>query len=328
MLLTTGESPVDLSVTITDPQILCDLQLIRATLELELLTYGSLPDIKRAYLEELKNVIGDTDPCTTVVLFGKTTSVKNNRTEGTDCSAMDEVPILTPGELTGVAGLLLTPTEAAFLDKPENLTFKNQLDAFLIENNNSEEAKNFVLKLIKAKEENSLVSTFPFFKFPPNSNYEKLYPKFTEYLKNKLPEVKNISLITNTIRKITGLSLERIKKDLTWGQGPTIKIVQLDDFGSNTDYKTVGLFKKSTPDVIYLDIDFVNDVEQNISDQALEDSYLFFLGVTTLHEYVHLGDNVDGKQYTEALEEGNLFEMLVYGEDVNPNSLLFNLKKK
>lgn len=166
----------------------------------------------------------------------------------------------------------------------------------------------------------------PLIKYPTNSNYETLYPKLTEYLKNKLPSAGNIPLIVNTINSITGLPNEQIKNDLKWGQGPTINIVQLDNFGANTSELTVGFFKATTPNDIYLDIDYVNKLENDNLTQYEKDALLFYLGTTILHEYVHYGDNQDGVDYPG--EEGQLFEILVYGENVTSTNAALILNDK
>jgi hypothetical protein len=199
---------------------------------------------------------------------------------------------------------------------------------FLIENPLSQEAEDLANKIITAGIDQLLVSYSPFFQYPPGTNYASQYPKLTEYLKNKLPNVANIPMITNAIQDITGLSLDEIQEDLEWGKGPIIKILQLDDYADNTNYKTVGAYDETIPEILLLDKDWVNNLENDISDQGLEDAYLFFLGVTVLHEYVHYGDYQNGNNYDypATAEEGDLFEIQVYGEDVGPTSLIFSKK--
>ncbi len=172
------------------------------------------------------------------------------------------------------------------------------------------------------------VSYKPTFRFPGDSNYTYLYPKLTEYLKNKMPNIKNIPVITNAIKDITGLSISQIQNDLEWGSGPTIIVMQLDNYSSTTDANTAGLFDgKNNTDILYLDLDFVNRLEnEEFYDQEFQDSYLFFMGVTVLHEYVHYGDYLNGNNYTAPFEEGELFECRVYGENVNEGTLLFRKK--
>lgn len=201
-------------------------------------------------------------------------------------------------------------------------------DYVAFENAWSDKAQEFAKEIIQSHMDNTLVSTFPFIKYPLNSNYETVYPKFTEYLKNKLPNVANIPKIVNTIKIITRLSEGQIKEDLTWGKGPTIHITQLDNYDNKTTEKTVGVFSPDEPDVLHVDIDYVNELETHITDQSQEDAFLFFLGTTVLHEYVHYGDNLDGTQFREGTEEGKLFEFIVYRANVNPTNAIFILEDK
>src|SRR5690606_10753822 len=98
---------------------------------------------------------------------------------------------------------------------------------YLVGNNFSEEAKEFAEEIINAGISNTLISAIPFFKYPQNSNYATLYPKLTEYLKNKLPTVKNNTTIVNAISAYTNMSIQQIQEHLQWRNGPTIKIEQL-----------------------------------------------------------------------------------------------------
>ncbi|MCO6359780.1 hypothetical protein GBO34_15230 [Roseivirga pacifica] len=63
------------------------------------------------------------------------------------------------------------------------------------------------------------------FKYPEGSDYEKKYPKLTEYLKNQLPNVLDNQRIIQIIQYYTNMSYEEISKQISWGSGPTI-IVQ------------------------------------------------------------------------------------------------------
>lgn len=112
--------------------------------------------------------------------------------------------------------------------------------------------------------------------------------------------------------------MEKIKEDLKWGRGPTIHIVQLEEYPYG-NVETVGKFEKEFPDRILLDIDFVEKLENTLIIQEEEDGFLFFLGTTILHEYVHLGDfnNSDNYRYPLTQEEGRLFEVIVYGQNVH-----------
>jgi hypothetical protein len=208
-----------------------------------------------------------------------------------------------------------------------------KLRMYLQEQACTQESKDLTMEIIQAGADGTLVSLLPFFQYPPGSSYSSDYPKLTEYLQNKMPMVKDISVITNAIQDITNLTLSQIQKDLQWGKGPIIKIIQLDNYTSDTGPDTVGLFDGAeNSEVIFLDIDWVNNLENDNFDENLVDyfglesnreAFLFFLGVTVLHEYVHYGDYLNGNNYKYPEEEGDLFETRVYGEDVDSGTLLF-----
>jgi hypothetical protein len=171
------------------------------------------------------------------------------------------------------------------------------------------DAEQFVKELIDSEINGNLLSFFPTFKYPAGSNYATQYPKLTEYLKNKIPELKNNQIIINKLVQYSELSSQQVINDLKWGQGPTIQIAQLDSRGVNC----YGIFSSATPNVLTIDIDFVNLLE-NSTPGPEGDSLAFLLGVTILHEYVHLGDFVDG--IDQPGEEGLLFEQAAYGETI------------
>lgn len=200
------------------------------------------------------------------------------------------------------------------------------MNNFLGDNNDSQQAKNFALETINAGVNGNLVTPFPLVKYPEGSNYASQYPKLTEYLKNKLPKIGDIPLIVNTIKDITGLNEQKIKTDLLWNKGPVIEIVQLDNYAPNTDENTAGAFDKTKPNTLLIDIDYVQAIENSTAPQYEEDGLLFYIGSTILHEYVHLGVNSSGVNYPG--EAGIAFELRVYGQDVQPSSAQWMILNK
>lgn len=69
------------------------------------------------------------------------------------------------------------------------------------------------------------------------------------------------------------LSKAEIKEALQGDEGPTILIAELENFSANTSEHTLGLYNAGAPNSLYLDIDFVNDME-NSNDQ-LGDAFSF-----------------------------------------------------
>ena len=212
------------------------------------------------------------------------------------------------------------PNELAWWNTTTNPNIniiKNEILAYLTANQTyaveEQTPFDFALQIINADINDILLTPSPFFKFPINSNYQNLYPNFTEYVKNKIPLLKQNNFIINKLVQYSELSISKVKRDLQWGEGPTIKIVQLNGFCETCDDDTYGLFNSDDPNSIYVDIDIVNLIESSPNSPE-GDSLAFLLGVSILHEYVHLGDYVDG--IDQPGEEGLLFEQATYGESI------------
>ncbi|WP_162623306.1 hypothetical protein [Confluentibacter sediminis] len=189
----------------------------------------------------------------------------------------------------------------------------------------SQEAKAFGNEIVDSGVDNTLVTAFPFVKYPPNSNYAIQYPKLTEYLKIQLPTIKNNQFIINKIVQYGDLGQSEVKKHLEWGNGPIIEVVQLNNFCTGCDSDTYGLFKGNNPNTLYIDLDLVNDLENSTTGSQLANSFAFLIGVTILHEYVHYSEYTDGAWNNP--ESGILFENDVYGQSVwreNANIILKN----
>lgn len=82
------------------------------------------------------------------------------------------------------------------------------------------------------------ITNYPEVKYPPGSDYVSKYPKLTEYLRNKLPTIKDNQTIINAIKKYTSLTTEEIASDLEFGKGPIVKTEQLDDACPTCDEHT------------------------------------------------------------------------------------------
>lgn len=151
---------------------------------------------------------------------------------------------------------------------------------------------------------------FGAFKFPEGSNYEKDYPKLANYIKNTIQQAANDPKVLAALAKYSEMSVEDIKKALTWGEGPTIKITALKE-----------AFGEFTPDIgskeIRLDVVHVKKFESATGTEGLD--YQFLFEVTTLHELTHYGDDQDGKDIPG--EEGEHFENEAYGTVVNLSNM-------
>jgi len=155
---------------------------------------------------------------------------------------------------------------------------------------------------------------------------QKNFPKFTQYISRKMPEVTKVPVIVANMKKFGGFSFDKLCSTLAWGHGPNIKILNLREptqpghnicvagvasaFGCTgggetkeieIDSFTVGEFEKDP---------YGAGIGQNSRHQNV-----FIVGVTVLHELCHLGCNIHG--ISEATftggEAGNAYEIATYG---------------
>lgn len=197
--------------------------------------------------------------------------------------------------------------------------------------------KNFdFAEIIDAANDGTLVSAFPFFKYPDGSNYSTQYENLTVLLKEYIPTLSTDSRLLNIINQLTGVSVSEIANDLKWNKGPEVHIEDLGVDANGDQYK--GKFNPSEPNKIFIDIDLVNyleqlsDIENPTSQEQQQLSLLNGLIVFSvcLHELVHYEDfQFDGNmQDTPHLELGLLFEELFNGGyyEFDPNGQIIIIK--
>ncbi len=137
---------------------------------------------------------------------------------------------------------------------------------------------------------------------------------------NAFPLIKNNAFIVSKIEQYGDLTAQQIKKELEWGDGPIVDIVQLDNFCSTCGPNTYGLFEGNNPDTL-----LVNDLENTTPGSKLADAFSFLIGVTILHEFVHYSEYQDSSWNFP--ESGVLFEQDVYGQTVWRNNAKIILKQ-
>jgi RHS repeat-associated protein len=147
------------------------------------------------------------------------------------------------------------------------------------------------------------------FKFPTGSDYEKKYPRLTNYIKDGIQSIASNPTILAALSKFSEQSPDQIKNALEYGQGPTIIVT--DNFrtstpklGEFTPFQGNDWFKIA-------DTDLVQKLENATGDER--DVYTVMVGITVLHEYAHYGDDQDGRDIPG--EEGTQFEKAAYGQD-------------
>jgi len=121
----------------------------------------------------------------------------------------------------------------------------------------------------------------PDFQFDPVDNYETKYPRFTNMVKNLKVFVKSNPKVLSALQKYSGFSKQQILNHLTFGNGPTIKVEEMNNrFGFYNEY--------NGNKMLHIRASYVRGLEQSFL-QSTQEATAFLLAVTILHEYVHLG---------------------------------------
>ncbi len=123
----------------------------------------------------------------------------------------------------------------------------------------------------------------PDFVLKPADNYEQLYPRFTEMLKNLKTFVKENPKVLSALQRWSGFSKQEILNHLTYGQGPTIKVEEMS--GRYAWYK-----KEPGSNILRVRASYVRGLEIANLDKTKEGT-AFLLATSILHEYIHLGTN-------------------------------------
>src|SRR5690606_31231426 len=87
------------------------------------------------------------------------------------------------------------------------------MSIYLQENGCSEEAQEEILDILVSANNNSLVTAFPFVKYPDElaEEYTNDYPHLTEYLKEELPKLAEDDLMIQALTEYGSLTEEQIR---------------------------------------------------------------------------------------------------------------------
>ena len=125
----------------------------------------------------------------------------------------------------------------------------------------------------------------PNFQFDLSDNYESLYPLFTNMVKNLKTFVKNNPKVLTALQTYSGFSKQQILNHLTYGQGPKIKVEEMNGrFGFDN--------KNNGTKTLHIRASYVRGLEQSFLESTKE-ATAFLLAITILHEYVHLGTSLN-----------------------------------
>ena len=127
------------------------------------------------------------------------------------------------------------------------------------------------------------------FKYPASKKaaYEKQYAILTSYLKNNIKDILNSPQIMNALQKYGGLSAKDVARDITFGKGATLEIVD------NPGYQKGGLKgangKTSTDgNTIQISTALIKQLES--SNPEDRQAALLLVVSTLFHEETHRGD--------------------------------------
>lgn len=162
----------------------------------------------------------------------------------------------------------------------------------------------------------------PNFKFEIADNYEILYPRFTNMVKNLKSFVKNHQKVMSALQAYSGLSKQQILTNLTFGIGPTIKLAEYKPgkFGQ--------FYIKQSIKIVSINALYVRGLEAAVLSSTQE-ATAFLLGVTLLHELVHFGTTKNNK--SEGIYdfgfgfERDAFNVIV--DDDNAGNIVINFRK-
>lgn len=161
----------------------------------------------------------------------------------------------------------------------------------------------------------------PDFEFDITDNYENLYPRFTNMVKNLKTFVKNNPKVLNALQKWSGFTKQQILNHLTYGQGPKIKIEEMS--GRYAWYK-----KRPGENTLRVRASYVRGLEAAFLESTKEGT-AFLLAVSILHEYIHFGtthNNISEGKY----EFGSGFELDAFNvivEDTNANEIVIKFSE-
>lgn len=163
-----------------------------------------------------------------------------------------------------------------------------------------------------------------------NSDYQVLYPKLYSTIKNlyelalkkqsSLDALKTYGHFPNTAAGNAALF-----NMLQFGRGAEIvvKNINLPPYNGPHRY---GYFDPKNPSQIFLDINFIKDLERS-PDPLAENALQFFLFVTVMHETVHYANHVNGF-FEKNHEWGGGWETVVYGQHIDSPQEAWNFLLK
>lgn len=135
------------------------------------------------------------------------------------------------------------------------------------------------------------------------------YPHLAKLLRTVIPQMINNPKVMANLIKFTGLSRERIEKDLAWGNGPLVSPREGLELhlGEYTKSKVAGTDQILKINQSYLVKNLESMARSKTVKQDELDAITFLSIVTIIHEYVHYGRFQNG--WSEPYEYGKAWEI-------------------
>lgn len=140
------------------------------------------------------------------------------------------------------------------------------------------------------------------------------YAKFAQHVRTALPTVVRDKKIMAAIKNHSGADEATIKKGLTWGSGPLVKVTMLVPLQRDGHvYTPTGGYKlhSNTIDVATADVGRYQtgqDIRKTVRGQVS------LITIILLHELTHWAREQSDTDETPGEEDGFEFEKEVYGE--------------
>jgi|EndMetStandDraft_4_1072995.scaffolds.fasta_scaffold359747_2 hypothetical protein len=143
------------------------------------------------------------------------------------------------------------------------------------------------------------------------------HPAFTKYVRESMPTCRAVPKIVKALQTYGGLSEDQVRKALSWGHAPLVRVVDLWD-DEAWESQGNGGFDPRKPGEIHIAEHRVKQFETpgaGGTDTNAAGALVYVVGSTLLHELCHWGLHHVGK--AEVGEAGRRFEEAVYGKQIN-----------
>lgn len=123
-------------------------------------------------------------------------------------------------------------------------------------------------------------------KFVLPKEFVEKYGRLAHYLKNDIQGLLGNKRIVVGLKKFGGFTDAQLKEAFTYGEGPKINVVQLDNMEGKSGKEVLGF--TSVGSSMDIDVDLIENLENATGRDR--DYLLFLTAVTILHKLVHIGD--------------------------------------